>query len=741
MYMIRMFAALLLAAGLSACGGGGGSPGTTTTGGGGGTGGTPGTATPTVALQLVDANGAATTTVSTTQSTFARATVTDASGSPVSGVVVTFTTDATLVSFVPSSGTALTGSNGVAQIQLTPASGSAAGAGTLKGDATVGGTAAKQGTVGYQVVATSGTGAGAVPASIEIFSSAPQVSSSPNSTVSFTVVVKDAQNRTMPTQTVTFSASSGDLSGALPARVTGPAGEPITGVTLSPGRDQSNRNIVLTATSGAIQQSATVAVTGSTVSVVGANSVLLGGTTSFSVTARDSAGTGIAGVPVAITSSLGNGLSPSSVVTDSSGTAQFNYLASRSGVDTLSATGLGTSIAKSVAISAEDFSFASPAANSSIAIGSSQPITVRLLSGGVPVAGRTVTFSTTRGTLSASSATTDANGQASTAVSSTTAGPASIGATAGTSQALLPVTFVASQAATLVLQANPGAVAPNQSGSTANQATLQATVRDASGNPVAGSVVNFTAIADLSNGTISPGSGVTDANGIVSVQFIPGALTTASNGVQIQATVQGSGVSGTTFLTVSGQALFISIGRGALLGQTTDPVYKKEFSVYVTDANGAAVPNKTVTLSVWPDQYGKGVYAVGFLPGGTTPVWVQSVKAVCANEDVNRNGILDGGEDINGNGKLDPGLPVVVTPASVTTDSGGFATFFLQYGKNFATWLNTTISARATAGGTESVQTQTWTTEALAADIGNTAATPAFALSPFGQASSCSDPN
>jgi hypothetical protein len=501
---------------------------------------------------------------------------------------------------------------------------------------------------------------------------------------------------------------------------------------------------VLTATAGAIQQSATVAVTGTTISLGGTNSVLLGGTTSFTVTARDSAGVGIAGAPVAITSSLGNGLSPSSVVTDASGSAQVNYLASKSGVDTLSASGLGASVTKSVAISAEDFAFVSPAANSSAAIGTSQPITVRLLSGGVPVAGRTVTFSTTRGTLTASSATTGPDGQASTAVSSTTAGPASIVATAGTSQALLPLTFVANQPATLVLQASPGAVAPNQAGSTANQATLQATVRDVNGNPVAGSVVNFTALSDLSNGTISPGSGVTDSNGMVSVQFIPGALATASNGVQIQAIVQGSGVSGTTFLTVSGQALFISIGRGALLGQTTDPVYKKEFSVYVTDANGAAVPNKTVTLSVWPDQYGKGAYAIGPSPSGGATLWVQGVTATCANEDVNRNGILDStplNEDVNGNGKLDPGLPVVVTPASVTTDSGGFATFYLQYGKNFATWLNTTITARATAGGTESVQTQAWPTEALAADITTVTAMPPFVTSPFGVANSCSNPN
>jgi hypothetical protein len=278
-----------------------------------------------------------------------------------------------------------------------------------------------------------------------------------------------------------------------------------------------------------------------------------------------------------------------------------------------------------------------------------------------------------------------------------------------------------------------------------SQATLQATVRDAALNPVAGATVNFTALADLSNGTISPGSGTTDANGMVTVQFIPGALSTASKGVQIQATVQGTNVSGTTTLSVSSQSLFISIGKGALLGQTTDPIYQKEFSVYVTDANGAAVPNQTVTISIWPDNYGKGFWQVGLLPSGTA-AWIKTLNATCANEDVNRNGILDPGEDDpngngNGNGKLDPGLPTVVTPSSVTTDSGGFATFHVQYGKNFGSWLNTTITARATVAGTESVQSQQWTAEVLAADVNNVSVSPPFVFSPFGQAGSCANPN
>lgn len=743
MYLMRMLAGLLVAALMAACGGGGGSPGTVTTGGGA-------NATPTITMDLVDAAGAPLAMISSTGAAFIRATVRDSAGATVAGTVVTFAGDTTLVSFVPAAGTALTDSSGVARIQVTPASGSAAGAATITANANAADKAAKPGTLGVQVGGGSGgTPDAPIPASVELFASSSQLQSSPNATVSFTVSVKDSQNRAMPGQTVTFTANSGNLVGALPAPTTGAAGQPVTGVSLTPGGDRANRDIVVTATAGSIKQTMTVVVTGTTLSLVGDSSVLLGGTASFVVTARDSNGSPIAGAALAATSSIGNSVTPSQLVTDSLGAATFTYRANNSGTDSLSVRGLGATATASVAVSAEDFAFESPASASTVAIGASQVVSVRLLSGGAPVAGRSVTFSTTRGSVSAGSVTTDANGRASTTVSSTTSGPANIVARAGTSQALLPLTFIATTPATLVLQANPGAVPPNAAGSTTNQATLQAVVRDASGNPVAGRVVNFTATADLSNGTITPGSGVTDGSGMVSVQFIPGGLTTASNGVVIAANVQGTTVSGTTALTVSGQALFISIGKGKLLGQLDEPVYKKQFSVYVTDANGAPAANKQVLLSVYPDQYAKGVLALPEPVEGSTAqkVWTQSVSAVCNNEDADRNGILSAAEDNpangngNGNGKLDPGLPVVVTPATVTTDAGGFATFFLQYGKNFALWVDTTITARAAAGGTESVQTQSWLLEVLANDVNDPNVPPPNVRSPFGVANVCTNPN
>jgi hypothetical protein len=59
------------------------------------------------------------------------ATIRTAGGAPIAGVVVTFTTEASLATFTPSSGTALTDASGVASVSLSAAGFSAAGAGTV----------------------------------------------------------------------------------------------------------------------------------------------------------------------------------------------------------------------------------------------------------------------------------------------------------------------------------------------------------------------------------------------------------------------------------------------------------------------------------------------------------------------------------------------------------------------------------------------------------------------------------
>ena len=130
-----------------------------------------------------------------------------------------------------------------------------------------------------------------------------------------------------------------------------------------------------------------------------------------------------------------------------------------------------------------------------------------------------------------------------------------------------------------MVQANPGGVLPNATGTTLNQSSIEAVVRDATGNAVANRQVNFSTLVDISNGTLSPGSATTDANGRAQVQFIPGASSTPANGVVIQAEVASTAIRSTTSLTVNGKSLFITIGFGNTIGNVDETTYTKDFSV------------------------------------------------------------------------------------------------------------------------------------------------------------------
>lgn len=145
MIFLKYLLAIVLVIALAACGGGGGSAGTTSGTGTSttGTGSTTTTGTispvsgPTVTLDLFDASGVVTTSVSASALVSAKATLKDASGNPIVGRKVTFSGDAALIKISPASGV-LTDSSGVATVQLSAASLSAAGAGTLNAAALVG---------------------------------------------------------------------------------------------------------------------------------------------------------------------------------------------------------------------------------------------------------------------------------------------------------------------------------------------------------------------------------------------------------------------------------------------------------------------------------------------------------------------------------------------------------------------------------------------------------------------------
>ena len=84
---------------------------------------------------------------------------------------------------------------------------------------------------------------------------------------------------------------------------------------------------------------------------------------------------------------------------------------------------------------------------------------------------------------------------------------------------------------------------------------------------------------------------------------------------------------------------------------------------------------------------------------------------------------------------------VTISPTTVTTDSNGFATFNISYGKNYALWSRVRIVAQTTVAGTESSKAIDVRLPILSSDIGDQNVAPAGRTSPFGVAALCSNPN
>lgn len=576
---------------------------------------------------------------------------------------------------------------------------------------------------------------------IEVGASAMSLSSGDTDGVMISAIVKDASNNVVTGQAVTFVASSGILSNV--ASVTGTDGRATA--MLTAGNDRSNRNITVTVKAGSVESKIVVPVDGTTLNVAGSTSLLVGASTTFAVSLKDSSGNAIAAQQIAVTSALGNAVTPAQATTDNAGTTSFNYVASRSGADVITVTGAGVVQTLAVNVSSINFAFTSPAASTEVTVNVTTPVTVRYLENGVGVAGRQVSFATTRGSVVPAIVTTDANGNATAQVTSSSAGPASVSAQLGSTITTLPMSFVARIPESINLQVSSAALPPNTSATTTNQVELRATVRDAAGNAVKGVTVNFTAVKDLSGGRIKTGTAVTDANGLATDSFISGAVSTAADGVEIQATVAGTAIANKVMLTVSGQSLFINIAANNTIEKLIT-TYRKTFSVQVNDANGAPVAGQNVTLSYYPPEYRKGEMALTLItaPNGATSFgapWRVSESTVCANEDADRNGQLSATEDFNGNGRLTPGLPGLIAPAFVTTNSTGSAEFTLEYGQQYAFWVLFELSAKVVVAGTESSTAFNFLASALVSDLMDTTVTPAGAISPFGSATDCRNPN
>ncbi|MEZ5564108.1 MAG: Ig-like domain-containing protein [Gammaproteobacteria bacterium] len=595
---------------------------------------------------------------------------------------------------------------------------------------------------GNTITGPGGGGGATTVSSVTLLAATPQLQSDQGgaTTVTLTAQVKDVNNAVLENIPVTFSASSGSL--AVTQATTDGSGLALA--QLSNGTNPANRVITVTATAGTVSGSVNVAVVGTTLTITGPASLASGDSGAYAVVAKDSKGAGIAGTTIALTSATGNTITAPSMTTDGSGNVPFTVTASAASNDTITASGLGLTTTKAIAISGDVFSFTTPPAGTEVNLGAVQALTVNWSKNGTPQAGQTIQFSSTRGTLSAATAVTNGAGDASVTISATTAGPAVVTATnpelTATSR---NIEFIATTPATVELQASPLTVGAGE------QSELTALVRDAANNLVKNQVVQFLIESDVTGGSLSVGSDTTDSQGRAKTVYTGGSVPSAANGVVVRATIQGSGVTDTVALTVARQELFLTLGTGNTLFEIGTATYAKEWVVLVTDVEGNAVANKTVQASIRSREYAKGSLTY------VDPVWTYKPPAPvwCPDEDVNLNGILDPGEDQNGSGKIEAGNVALVaavpesaplgnpcataggtgTSANVVTNSQGRARVCVFYPQNYALWLKARLTAKASVtGGTEFSESSLFTLEVLADDVDSENESPPNQYSPFG---------
>jgi hypothetical protein len=623
-----------------------------------------------------------------------------------------------------------------------------------------------------------------VQQALTILTSSPTMPSNNSAPVTISAIVQNASNQLVPGVAVSFQASSGAItavattaggaaSPAVPAGTTDANG--LVQATLSTPGNPQNRAITVTVTAGSSTGTIQVKVGGSQLSLSGPASLVLAAQGSYSILLADSGGAGIANQTVALTSALGNTLTPGSVTTDATGAATFTLTAANSGTDTIGATWAGLAAPPlSVAVSNQNFTItvAAPVAPATIDVTTTTPppsppslysaaVTLSWTASGVGQSG-TVNLSTSRGTLTPSTftVTNGAFSPASATLSSTTAGPAYISATALNSSGQIvattqtSVTFVATVPSTVAVQANPSTVPIN------GQSTITATVTDANGNPVQGVQVDFTLLVDPTGGALSTNSAETSVQGQATVTYTATSTASANGGVTIQAVLDKyQSIASTTKLTVGGQASSLVWATGLLISTANNTQYVLPYTITANDAAGNGVGNVTATISVTSISYATGVYKYSTVAPETSPQWNPVIAAGndptdplfvpviggCSPVSVyEQNGLIQTGNTSEPNGYTFPStwiytaIPgnVAVTANSATTASNGSATVNVTYPQNYAGWVAVALTATADVQGTQNSTTTSFLLPTPQSAITATASPP-FQFSPFGVATSC----
>jgi hypothetical protein len=386
---------------------------------------------------------------------------------------------------------------------------------------------------------------------------------------------------------------------------------------------------------------------------------------------------------------------------------------------------------------------------------------------GAAMIGQAITVSA--GSLGSTTGTTGVNGEFTyTYTAPATSGPLDITASAGgvsntqtidvqASGNSPPAALGAIQSASV--SANPSVVSTNTA-TTNNRTEVRALFVGLNNLPIKNVRVRFRA-EDLAGNLLPDGRFSTDdnvvysdASGIATTAYIPGARSSPTNGVTLRACYSNVDfaactpaflTSTVTTITVAAEPLSVSIGsNNVIVVGPNNLTYKREFVVLVVDASGRAKGNVDIIPSIDLERYYKGQYVRGaawfqgyVVNANTNPVQLSAAPAFeCFNEDINRNAINETGDDVNRNGSLEPRKSDVAISivGSGKTDENGSAKVVVEYPQNVGSWLRVKILVAATGvSGTEG--RATWT-EVLPVPIDaiTAAAAPAFRESPYGVA-------
>jgi Bacterial Ig-like domain (group 1) len=600
--------------------------------------------------------------------------------------------------------------------------------------------------------------------SVTVLSSQPNLPSDGKTTAALTIIVKDDGNRALENATVDLSTTDAGSVIQFDSKKTGPDGT-IKATLISTGK--SNRVIPIVAIVGTNKTTFDIAVSGTSLTLSGPQAITATKSGEYTLSLRDSAGTAFPNMPVVLTSLAGNTFSPAQVVTDSNGQAKFAVTATKGGTDTISVSSAGASGSIAITIASSQLEMTNVVSNEEVLVGQSKTVSLKLTNASGPVANQTIFVSSTRGNVvpSAGSVTTDGSGSATFTVNSPTAGISTLNVSGpGGTSANANVEFVSKTPSSISLQPSKQIISANPAGSAGNNSSLLATVRDATGNPVKGVRVNFSADLDPSNGLIEPGYAITDSAGLASVAFVAGASASGPNGIILKASVAGSGpvVSANSSLTVTNGGISIRIGTGNRLAEDERKIrYEAYWTALVVDSAGKPIVNAPVAIQVVPLEYYKGEWAKSPVIGGDLQWGRKSGYTVCDSEDgiadlvtgikdpTRLDGVLQASaEDVNGNGRLDPGNVASSSffGTTNTTDSSGFADFKITYAKSYARFVKVRIDVKTQVSGSEASVSESFVLNITAEDAILSA--PPGALDsagvyagPFGKATTCTNPN